>query len=131
METNVQTYDPSKLMEMVRDRIRATYVSLIPDTQWTAMVQQVVDDFFKEGNQQYYDRKSHSPFKGLVYEELEKKSREIVQNFLASISSTEWTSYGMKPNEYIETFIKENAGTIFSNVIGGMIQNTLSMMQNH
>lgn len=30
----VEKFDPSKLMDGVRDRIKATFVALIPDDQW-------------------------------------------------------------------------------------------------
>lgn len=34
MENQVEKFDPSRLMEGVKDRIKATFVSLIPDTEW-------------------------------------------------------------------------------------------------
>ena len=33
-EKAVEKFDPSKLMDGVKDRIKATFVALIPDTQW-------------------------------------------------------------------------------------------------
>lgn len=40
MEENqqIEKFDPSKLMDGVKDRIKATFVSLIPDEQWEQMV---------------------------------------------------------------------------------------------
>ena len=34
----VEKFDPSTLMQGVKDRIKATFVSLIPDAQWEQMV---------------------------------------------------------------------------------------------
>ena len=39
MEDQVEKFDPSKLMEGVKDRIKATFVSLIPDDAWNNMVE--------------------------------------------------------------------------------------------
>ena len=39
MENQIEKFDPSKLMDGVRDRIRATFVSLIPDDAWNSMVE--------------------------------------------------------------------------------------------
>jgi hypothetical protein len=48
MEQNqqVQKFDPSTLMQGVKDRIKATFVSLIPDDQWDGMVKKEIDAFF-------------------------------------------------------------------------------------
>ena len=34
MEENEEKFDPSKLMQGVKDRIKATFAGLIPDEQW-------------------------------------------------------------------------------------------------
>jgi len=47
METLPEKFDPSKLMDGVRDRIKATFVSLIPDDQWEVMVKKEIDAFFE------------------------------------------------------------------------------------
>ena len=39
MENQIEKFDPSKLMDGVRDRIKATFVSLIPDDAWNSMVE--------------------------------------------------------------------------------------------
>lgn len=46
MPEEIQKFDPSTLMQGVKDRIKATFVSLIPDEQWDAMVQKEIDSFF-------------------------------------------------------------------------------------
>ena len=46
--TQVQKFDPATLMQGVKDRIKATFVSLIPEEQWEEMVKKEVDKFFRE-----------------------------------------------------------------------------------
>ena len=44
MEENkfVEKFDPQKMMEGVKDRIKATFVSLIPDEAWNQMVEKEI-----------------------------------------------------------------------------------------
>ena len=46
MSNEVEKFDPSKLMDGVKDRIKATFVSLIPDEQWEQMVETESKKFF-------------------------------------------------------------------------------------
>lgn len=45
-DTAIEKFDPSKLMDGVRDRIKATFVSMIPDAQWEQLVKAECDKFF-------------------------------------------------------------------------------------
>jgi len=47
MDNPIEKFDPSTLMQGVKDRIKATFVSLIPDAQWETMVQKEIDAFFE------------------------------------------------------------------------------------
>lgn len=38
----IEKFDPSKLMDGVKDRIKSTFVSLIPDEAWEAMVEREI-----------------------------------------------------------------------------------------
>ena len=40
--TMIEKFDPSKLMDGVKDRIKSTFVSLIPDGAWEAMVEKEI-----------------------------------------------------------------------------------------
>ena len=42
MDNNIEKFDPSKLMDGVKDRIKSTFVSLIPDEMWNAMVEKEI-----------------------------------------------------------------------------------------
>ena len=42
MANDIEKFDPSKLMDGVKDRIKATFVSLIPDEMWNAMVEKEI-----------------------------------------------------------------------------------------
>jgi len=42
MENMIEKFDPSKLMDGVKDRIKSTFVSLIPDDVWNTMVEKEI-----------------------------------------------------------------------------------------
>ena len=46
MSNEVEKFDPSKLMQGVKDRIKSTFVSLIPDAEWEGLVKKEIDNFF-------------------------------------------------------------------------------------
>ena len=76
MEDQVEKFDPSKLMEGVKDRIKATFVSLIPDDAWNNMVEKELYIFTtgkiiphheykgadKNGNPIYLDWEERKPY---------------------------------------------------------------------
>lgn len=39
MENQIQKFDPSTLMQGVKDRIKSEFVALIPDEQWKQMIE--------------------------------------------------------------------------------------------
>jgi len=125
MEKEIEKYDPSRLMEMVRDRIRATYVSLIPETQWTQMVQKEINTFFTEYDTGYRTERI-SPFRKIVYSELEKKAKEIANRYLESISSNQWENDKCVPGEFVKQLFAEKSGEILLGVLGGMVQNAIN-----
>ena len=53
-EKAVEKFDPATIMQSVKDKIKATFVSLIPDVQWEQMVKSEVDYLFKKKDGNYY-----------------------------------------------------------------------------
>jgi len=124
-EKQIIQYDPSKLMEMVRDRIRATYVSLIPEEQWSQMVKKEIDAFFVE-REGYRNYERMSNFKQVVYGELEKKAKEIAKQYLDSISSNDWEGNVLKPSDFVKELFAEHAGKILLSTLGNMVQQAVN-----
>lgn len=96
----VEKFDPSTLMQGVKDRIKATFISLIPDDQWDVMVKKEIDSFFnelqkisissnKDTSQNYWNPSVHqsmvieqTPFRSMVWnfcaEACNKKLKESI-----------------------------------------------------
>lgn len=151
----VEKFDPAKLMEGVKDRIKATFVSLIPDDKWDEMVQKEINDFFNATSKlaiaeryktgSYWEKylvveADQSPFRALVWAECMNKAASIVKEkitteYLTKISDTEFdTNDEMK--KLIEDALPKATQQFFANMadqmlIGmeGRINSTLINMQ--
>lgn len=55
MGNEVEKFDPAKMMEGVKDRIKATFVSLIPDDMWEQMVEREIYVFTTGKIVQHHD----------------------------------------------------------------------------
>lgn len=85
MTSAMEKYDPTKLMEAVRDRIRAEFVALIPDAVWTDMVQKEINEFFRMRDSRV--QLTSSMFGDVVRAELKT---ECVKRILAYFGTDEW-----------------------------------------
>lgn len=51
MSESLEKYDPSKIMDVVRDRIKAEFVTMIPDEAWSEIVKGIVTKFRSPGGE--------------------------------------------------------------------------------
>lgn len=131
MSTEIEKFDPSKLTGGIKDRIKATLASLIPDEQWEALINREVEAFFQEEQlDQYYrsTKKSPSQFRTLVWEQLKDQCREQVLVFLSTYRSEIWENNKIKVNERFKQLILDNAPEMFTNIIADIMQQTLNNM---
>ncbi len=130
-ENEIERFDPSALMNGVRDRIKATFVSLIPDQHWGKLVQGEIDSFFskKDG----YNRERSSDFSLLIKSELEKYVKEkIVPPIMNQYFEQEWDGEKneVKVGKVVEDIIIKNSGQILLTIIGSAMQNAINNAQN-
>lgn len=115
MSNDVEKFDPSRLMEGVRDRIKATFISLIPDDQWEKMVQAAIDDFFTP-KYHYNERREQSDFKLVCSQELEKLTRTKVVEALNTYSSGNWDAetQAIKVEGVLKDLLTKHSTDIFA-----------------
>lgn len=128
--TDLQKFDPSALMEGVRQRIKATFVSLIPEDHWEQLCQKEVDNFFKEKdrnsrNDCYYE----SEFQGVCKQVLNEIAREKIQNFLSTYDSTVWENGNIKASDNLKEMIIKMAPEIFAATFSNMFQHAVQLMR--
>ena len=137
MDNKVQKFDPSKLMEGVKERIRAEFASLIPDEAWTQMVEKEVQSYFHDKFENSYRHDRTSRFEDLVRSLLQEETKK---RFAVYISSAEfervWGKDGLPAcSEAVKKMIVDNSGEILISFFGGMFQGMLdnfkANLQNH
>lgn len=118
----IEKFDPSTLMQGVKDRIKATFVSLIPDTQWEQMVKTEVDGFFKTRESGYNYRSQVSDFTVLVNDCLKEECKKRMTEYLTSDDFiTNYTNNGVPVvTEKVKQLIIENSGEILASMMGGV-----------
>jgi hypothetical protein len=130
--SDIQKFDPSTLMQGVKDRIKSTFVSMIPDDQWDTMVQKEVDGFFaaKERRNNY---ERTSDFSELVQKELQEECKKRLLEYLSSEEfKSVWDTKGQVVTaEAVKQMIVNNSGEIMTSFFGGMFTSMLSQFRNH
>lgn len=128
----IQKFDPTKLMEGIKDRIKAEFASLIPDEQWNQMVKKEVDDFFNTTEQ---DRSYQSSimnhktrFDFLIKEMLSQYCTDKFKEYLNSEKFTVMFDSKGKSimSAAITKIMVENSGDILMNFFGGMMDSAIT-----
>lgn len=138
METQMEKFDPSKLMDGVRDRIKSTFISLIPDDQWDKLVQAEIHRFFNapsEERRNYNGRSTLTHFQEICDAELEKFAREKIAKFFTQYANHDSTYFGEvyipNINEHLKKLLEEAAPKLFVSAMGSMFQNVVNSMASN
>jgi hypothetical protein len=128
----IARFEPEKLVDRVRERIRGTIADLIPEDAWTAMVQKEVDLFLKETTRERRYGYSHDSEKvpsGLaqvVHAVLTEETRRHVKMLL---DGPEWQA-GWNVSGHVSVavaaLVKENAHSIVAALLGDAVQRFVS-----
>jgi hypothetical protein len=134
MGNEIEKFDPSTLMQGVKDRIKATFVSLIPDDKWGEMVDSEIKKFFelKDGLNEYHSRNSKtSHFTDVVFqvltEECKKKCVEIINHPDYTIG---WDSNKQTVSETLKKRLIDNMPEIMASMMENMMANAIQQLKN-
>ena len=158
-ENQIEKFDPSKLMEGVKDRIKATFVSLIPDDQWEKMVEKElyvftegrikIDRKWVDGGYQDIEVREPykqqgfvnlensreddiSPLQQMIREQLRETFKKNLTEFLGSEEYRGyWMQYGQpQVSKAVQEILTKNAETVFINFMAGMMQMAMDGMRS-
>lgn len=133
MAEEIEKFDPSKLMQGVKDRIKATFVSLIPDEQWEQMVQKEINDYFKpitESSGYNYKREvSNFTF------DIHTIIKDIVKNKIIEILNQpdfalSWDGNKTILSEVMRERLIKYAPEIFISMLEGSMANAINQLKN-
>lgn len=114
-----------ELIKPIKDKIKDTFASLIPEDQWEELIKKEVNTFFnRENTTSYSSRPSNTDFQLEVQRLLKQQTEEKVKEYLNTNFNDIWyNSEGTdKCNSIVEEAITKNAGKILSDMIGGALQ---------
>jgi hypothetical protein len=129
--SEIQAFDPSKLMDGVRDRIKSEFVSLIPEDQWKLLIDKEINRFFNVAKEVGYNpRERTTDFQDLVQYELKKETQRRVTEYLSSPDfQVMYGDYGQPiASQKVKELMVDSSGLILQNMIGGMLS---TMMQDY
>lgn len=130
MTEEIQKYDANVVMQGVKDKIKASFVSLIPDDKWDEMIQAEINRWLKVPDTNWGDKKSE--FQKLVDDCMTEILREKVATLLKDKYVSEmWENGEPIVRKEIEEMITENSGKILLSIIGKMVQQTIDNMRNN
>jgi hypothetical protein len=127
MTNEIEKFDPSTLMQGVKDRIKSTFVSLIPEDKWEELVQKEIDSFFNQeqlitmstktvsnsvwDSSQYATKEiKQTPFRSLIYEMCYEKTIDLIKKKLTDEwFGNEWPITEENMNENLKKVIAESA----------------------
>lgn len=148
MGKEIEKFDPSTLMQGVKDRIKATFVSLIPDTKWEEMVESEVDAFFKVEQKITIAEKAkrdggfHStnyqtmqlqqtPFRALVWEHCSTLTiRHLKDKVTQEYFNNTWGVSEKDLDEKMKGFIAEAAPVAMAKFFERIVFNAIGDLQN-
>lgn len=125
MSNDIEKFDPSKLMDGVRDRIKATFVSLIPDDQWQKLVESEINKFFANTDN-YNDKRS--PFRKIVDEELTKLAKEKISEGLKAYTNETWNNNQLVISDLLREHLINNSSQIFASAFSSMFQQVVNSL---
>lgn len=130
---DIENFDPSNLMQGVKDRVKATFVSLIPDDQWDKMCKSEIDYFFSTKENDYSNREKPSDFRLICSEVLKEMAKIKIIEFISSYESNIWNDRESDYNisDQLQDLIVKAAPEIFTNMFGNMFQKAVNNIRNY
>lgn len=128
--SEVTKYDPSRLMDAVRDRIRSEFIGLIPQEQWSAMVRREIDEYFLLRSTGYQQTNT-TAFREDVRRILRERLANELKNYFAGPDWCEdWNDNGkLKTSVEVRRLIIESLPEILQAVLSQAIQATIGDMR--
>ena len=130
-ENEVALINIESLKDKVSDKIRASFVDLIPEDAWKAMVEKEIKRFITPPKPAYDDKNPLSPLEGLIREELKSIFGAIIkEEFKRPEYVNQWHQNGKSGNDFVKDIIKDNMPQIIQAVVGSMMNDIAVKITN-
>ena len=119
-------FDAAEFREQVEGRIKAEFMSLLPDEMFTEMVKDAIQRLTTSRTEgpDYNRRHVPSEFEKMVSEALKE---DVVKQVRAVLAKPEWTgNWEGVIGEAVEELVKKNAAQMVASVFGSAIQHAIN-----
>lgn len=129
MSNELEKFDSASIMDNVRDRIKATFIGLIPNDVWEGMIQKEINQFFQMSDK--WDPDKLTGFQKLVKGVVEEFSKQKIQEMLTTFQTGIWDNLNgcYEPTQIFKDIIIKNAPEIFASVFQGMASQVVYQMK--
>jgi len=135
MATDILVPTGDTVRTKIVERIRASFVELIPEDQWIALVDAEIKQFTQPPGSGYYSYQESrvAPLRLIVREELDKLFRAKLVALLSNPDfQPKWSdkSTDMVAGEFVKTFLTENVDLIAKAAFGQIMQNAVDTLRS-
>ena len=116
MGKEVVEYDPTAVLNKVRDTIKAKFAELVPEEEWEKMINNAVNEF------------TSGELVNIVKEMARDHLKEIVKDRLAQLGMD--NSWNHTIDDKLKEIIKENAGDLMAGMIGNAMKQVIANMRS-
>ena len=133
---------PADASEILRDRIRATFLELLPKEKLDELIKKEWDRFFSDEVNRFYSQhdKIPAPFKLMVRKELNEFFTEKLQGWVREFQGELWkcTEDGasvafdkvrLDRSEFFASVVKEVAPSVLDDLVGNIVKSTIESMR--
>jgi hypothetical protein len=139
MSEEIEKFDPSTLADKVRERIRNSLADLIPEEQWTKLIETSTKSFFEETYEKrgYGNERTRVP-SGLETMVVAELKIHVIAELKKFFNSPEWAdkwdapgngTSAIKASEAIRKMVIDNSDVILGNVLGAAIQSVVQQIR--
>ena len=130
-DTTVAPFQPRSLHEAVTDRVRSSFVDLIPDDVWKEMVEREILNFTNVNRSGCgHGSAEGSPFARLVKTELEGIFRAKIK---AELDKPDWMGTfcgaGQDPGDAVKEMMQQLIPAMLEAVFGNVVQQTVDQVR--
>lgn len=147
---NIEKFDPSKFTESVKNRIKETFVGMIPEDEWQGLVEKEVKAFFDQpvkmeitkesappvggawyGSNYFVATSEQTPFRAIVWEYCKEMTYETLKERInKEFFNNTWSPSEEDLSEKMREFIKESAPHAMAAFFQQIILNQSAMFQS-
>jgi hypothetical protein len=121
----------ASLSQKVEAKIRDSFVELVPEEQWQAMVQSALERFTHRNHKVGYASSDPSPFDKMVHEAIKKQFVKKIEEELQKPDYFEgpWATFGPTPGDAVKNILRDLAPELVALLMGSVVQEATNKMR--